>query len=73
MSDVWQPIASTPRDVLLLFRGANGFYDLGFWDGLIYRSQSQGSLNFEPATWAFIPGARYDLFNLLAPFGKPKV
>jgi hypothetical protein len=57
----WQPIESAPKDVLLIFRGAHS-YELGFWDGLIYRNQKSGSLEFMPSLWAKIPGAPYHLF-----------
>lgn len=66
----WHPIETAPKDVLLIFKGSHS-YEIGLWDGLLYRNPRSESLHITPELWAMIPGAPYHLFPQCAKYVYP--
>lgn len=49
----WQPIATAPRDRLVLVRDGigGGFFDLAFFNGIYWHDQGMRSLTRQPVEW----------------------
>lgn len=66
----WQPIATAPRDWLLLVKGQR-HYALAFFNGIYWHDEEMRSLKFKPESWKYVDEHALQPQPLPAPPAAP--